>query len=230
VSVLAERVVFCWSGGKDSALALHRMRQDDRCEIVALLTTCSQAYRRVSMHGVRIELAQRQADAVGLPLDVIYLSEKAANDEYEAKMADYLTARRREGVAAVAFGDIFLEDLKLWREANLAKIGMRGIFPLWKEETRALVDEFLAAGFRSIVCCADGAHFGEEAVGRVIDRAFVDALPLNVDPCGENGEFHSFAFDGPIFNAPIPFTIGEKVKRENFWFCDLQPAFDVGKE
>jgi uncharacterized protein (TIGR00290 family) len=230
-----ERVVFCWSGGKDSALALHRLRQDPHYEIVALLTTCTQVHRRVSMHGVRIELAQQQAGSIGLPLDLIYLSERPANGEYEGKMAEYLRSRRDDGVAAVAFGDIFLEDLRNWREKNLARIGLRGIYPLWKENTRALVEEFLTLGFGTVVCCVDDAYFEEDAVGRIVDRGFIDSLPSNVDPCGENGEFHSFAFEGPIFSRSIPFTIGEKVYKpldgvalstptKGFWFCDLEPV------
>ncbi len=236
-----ERVVFCWSGGKDSALALHHIRHDPRYEVVSLLTTCNQAFRRVSMHGVRIELAERQAGAIGLPLDMVFLSERSSNEEYQAKMTEYLEARKKEGIAGMVFGDIFLEDLRRWREENLASIGMHGVFPLWKRDTRELIEEFLSLGFASIVCCVNDAYLGEDSVGRVIDRDFVESLPPVVDPCGENGEFHSFAFAGPIFKEPIRVAVGEKVYRpvevtqsgaaicptpgrpatKGFWFCDL---------
>jgi uncharacterized protein (TIGR00290 family) len=227
-----QKVVFCWSGGKDSSLALYKVRGDDRYEVVSLLTTCNERFQRVSMHGVRIGLARRQAAEIGIPLDVIYLSEYPSNDEYETKMREYLSRRKSEGVAAVVFGDIFLEDLRKWREANLATIGLSGIFPLWRRDTVALIEEFLSLGFGSIVCCVSDAHFGEAAAGKLIDREFIAELPPGVDPCGENGEFHSFAFKGPIFARPIPFTVGAKVYRElgtgsapqGFWFCDLLEA------
>ena len=173
------------------------------------------------MHGVRIELAQRQAHSIGLPLDVIYMTAQPSNGEYQEKVAEYLLARKAAGVTAVGFGDIFLEDLKQWRESQLAEIGLRGIFPLWKRDTKALIDEFLDAGFRSIACCVDGKHFNEDAVGLPLDRAFIGGLPATIDPCGENGEFHSFTFAGPIFSEPIEVDVGEKVFRDGFWFCDL---------
>jgi uncharacterized protein (TIGR00290 family) len=231
-----EKVIFCWSGGKDSALALHEVLRGDQYEVVSLLTTCNERFQRVSMHGVRVGLAQRQAESIGIPLDLIFVSERSSNEEYQAKMGAYLAERKGDGVTAMVFGDIFLEDLRQWREANLAEIGMRGIFPLWKRETRALVREFLSRGFRSVICCVNDAHFGREAVGRAIDQTFIDTLPAGVDPCGENGEFHSFAFDGPIFSRPVRFTFGEKVYRpidqtnpqagdgRGFWFCDLLEA------
>jgi uncharacterized protein (TIGR00290 family) len=232
---MKEKVVVCWSGGKDSALALHEVLRDDRYEVVALLTTCNERFQRVSMHGVRVELTRKQAEAVGIPLDVIFVSERSSNEEYQAKMTAYLTERKRDGVTAMVFGDIFLEDLRQWREANLASVGMRGVFPLWKRDTRALIDEFLSLGFSSVICCVNDAYFGESAVGRLIDRAFIESLPPTVDPCGENGEFHSFAFDGPVFRHRVPFAIGEKVYRpledapvatatRGFWFCDLLEA------
>jgi uncharacterized protein (TIGR00290 family) len=228
-----EKIVLCWSGGKDSALALHRLLHDPRYEVASLLTTCNEHFQRVSMHGVRISLAQQQARSIGVPLDIIGLSEQASNDEYQAKMSDYLLARKKEGVTGMAFGDIFLEDLKRWREANLAMISMRGIFPLWKENTRRLIGEFLSLGFSSITCCVNDAYLDESSVGRLIDEDFIAALPSSVDPCGENGEFHSFAFDGPIFKQPVTFTVGQTIYRpiegaqplasatKGFWFCDL---------
>ncbi len=244
---MKEKVVFCWSGGKDSALALHRLRQDARYEIVSLLTTCNEHFQRVSMHGVRLELLDAQAAAIGLPLEKVFVSRQSSNEEYQRKMAECLLAHKARGVTGCVFGDIFLEDLKVWREANLAPIGFRGVFPIWKVDSRELIREFLALGFASVICCANDAWLGEADVGRTIDADFIRALPPGVDPCGENGEYHSFAFAGPVFREAIKFRVGEKVYRpleqthpssaahptpgpvgrretKGFWFCDLLPA------
>ncbi|HEY3755925.1 MAG TPA: hypothetical protein VGL42_07230 [Opitutaceae bacterium] len=242
---MREKVIFCWSGGKDSALALNRMRADDRYEIVSLLTTCNGHYRRVSMHGVRVELLEQQAAAVGLPLEIVEVSQVSSNEEYRQKMGDCMRAHQARGVTACVYGDIFLEDLRAWREANLAEIGLRGLFPLWKIDTRELIREFVDLGFGSVLCCVNDAWLGEADVGRVIDRDFIGTLPAGVDPCGENGEYHSFAFAGPIFQSPVRYSFGEKVYRpvevthnsstlpqppdgrkptRGFWFCDLLPA------
>jgi uncharacterized protein (TIGR00290 family) len=164
-----EKIVFCWSGGKDSALALHKVLQDDRYSVVSLLTTCNETFARVSMHGVRLELVQAQARAVGLPLDVVSVSQGGSNDEYEHKMSTCLLTHKERGVTSVAFGDIFLEDLRRWREQNLARIGMNGIFPLWKIDTRKVIGEFIDLGFRSIVGCVSDAQLDEAALGRAID-------------------------------------------------------------
>jgi uncharacterized protein (TIGR00290 family) len=243
---MREKIIFCWSGGKDSALALNRMLQDDRYEVAALLTTCNAHFQRVSMHGVRVELLEQQAAAIGLPLVKVFVSQRSSNEEYQQKMSACLLAHQARGVTACAFGDIFLEDLKRWREENLAQVGMRGIFPLWKNDTRQLIREFLALGFGTVICCVNDAYLGEDAVGRNLDANFIASLPAEVDPCGENGEFHSFAFAGPVFQQPVRFTLGEKVYRpveithpaaapssyvcpssprptKGFWFCDLLP-------
>ena len=246
---MKEKVVFCWSGGKDSAMALHKLMRDERYEVVSLLMTCNERYKRISMHGVRVELGEQQARAIGLPLENVFLSERSSNEEYQQKMSASMLAHKARGVTAVAFGDIFLEDLKEWREQNLASIGLRGLFPLWKRDTRELMQEFLALGFESVVCCVNDAYLHQESLGRIIDRAFLQALPADVDPCGEYGEFHSFAFAGPIFKEPIAFELGEIVYRpieithpssasqrqqdchlpqprvaKGFWFCDLLPV------
>lgn len=245
---MKEKIVFCWSGGKDSALALNRILRDDRYEIVSLLTTCNEHFQRVSMHGVRLELLDAQAQFIGLPLEKIFVSQRSSNDEYQQKMSACLLTHKARGVTACAFGDIFLEDLKRWREGNLAKVGMRGIFPIWKIDSRELIREFLTLGFGTVICCANDAYLGEDSVGRNIDAEFIRTLPANVDPCGENGEFHSFAFAGPVFKQPVKFKVGEKVYRpvevtepsdstssyvcptsgprrtKGFWFCDLLPA------
>jgi len=245
---MKEKIVFCWSGGKDSALALNRVLREGRYEVVSLLTTCNGHFRRVSMHGVRLELLERQAQSIGLPLEKVFLSRRSSNEEYQEKMSACLSARKAQGVTACAFGDIFLEDLKRWREENLARIGMSGVFPIWKVDSRELIREFFALGFGSVICCVNDAYLDETAVGRKIDDDFIRSLPGNVDPCGENGEFHSFAFAGPIFKEKVKFNVGEKVYRpvevthqtdsgsayvcpttgpratKGFWFCDLLPA------
>jgi uncharacterized protein (TIGR00290 family) len=241
-----EKIILCWSGGKDSALALHRILQDGRYAVTTLLTTCNAHFQRVSMHGVRLELVEEQARSIGLPLEKVFVSQRSSNAEYQEKMSACLLAHKALGVTACAFGDIFLEDLRRWREENLAIVGLRGIFPLWKIDSRELMREFLALGFGSTLCCVNDAYLGQDAVGRNIDADFFASLPPGVDPCGENGEFHSFAFAGPIFSRPVKFKIGEKVYRpveitnpsdskvsyvhqsgprqtKGFWFCDLLP-------
>ena len=221
---MREKIVFCWSGGKDSALALNRLLRRGQYEVVSLLTTCNEHFQRVSMHGVRVELLERQAASIGLPLEKFFVSQRSSNEEYQQKMSACLAAHQARGVAGCAFGDIFLEDLKRWREENLARIGMRGIFPIWKEDSRALMREFFTLGFGTVICCVNDAWLGEAAVGRIIDEEFIRTLPANVDPCGENGEFHSFAFAGPIFKEPVQFKRGEKVYRP----VDLTHPTDSG--
>lgn len=243
---MKEKIVFCWSGGKDSALALNRLLVEGRYEVVSLLTTCNEHFQRVSMHGVRLELLDQQAAAIGLPLVKVFVSQRSSNEEYQQKMSASLLVHKARGVSACAFGDIFLEDLKLWREQNLAKVGLRGIFPIWKVDSRELIREFINLGFGSIICCVNDAYLDESVVGRNIDAEFINSLPTNVDPCGENGEFHSFAFAGPIFKNPLQVKVGEKVYRpvedlhptapsvvcpltstrraRGLWFCDLLPV------
>lgn len=221
---MKEKVLFCWSGGKDSALALYRVMNDPRYDVVALLTTYNEHFQRVSMHGVRLELSELQARSIGLPLDKVFVSERSSNEEYTAKMAERMLAYKERGVENVAFGDIFLEDLRKWREANLAQIGMRAIFPLWKSDTRALVNEFIDLGFSSRICCVSDTHLDESTLGRDVDREFLAMLPPSVDPCGENGEYHTFAYAGPVFREPLQIVCGERVHRDGFWFCDLLSA------
>ena len=169
---MKEKVVFCWSGGKDSALALNRLRADERYEVVALLTTCNEHFQRVSMHGVRVALLEQQAAATGLPLEKVFVSERSSNEEYQQKMAACLRVHQARGVTACAFGDIFLEDLRQWREANLAQVGMHGIFPLWKADTRELIREFFTLGFGSVICCVNDAYLGRRPwAGALIPRS-----------------------------------------------------------
>ena len=221
-------VVFSWSGGKDSALALYELQKSDRYEIVALLTTVADQYRRVSHHGVREELLDAQADAIGLPLDKLYLptgeSDACTFEQYEdlmgRKMAEYCDA----GVPLVVHGDVFLQDLRAYRENKLATLGMKALFPLWQRDTTELVDTFIRLGFQAYVTCVDGEKLPASFAGRAIDAAFVRDLPEGVDPCGENGEYHSFVCDGPIFRRPLDVRVGETVSREGRHFVDLLPG------
>jgi uncharacterized protein (TIGR00290 family) len=213
-----------WSSGKDSAAALFELLAGDEYEVVALLTSISEAYRRVSHHGVREALVEDQAAAIGLPLDKVYLpshgDEPCSNAVYEGIMADVMAAYRAKGVVDVAFGDLFLEDLRAYRERNLSQAGMRGVFPLWRRDTTTLARELIAAGFKSVLSCVEG-HVGRGFVGRPYDLALVDSLPAHVDPCGERGEFHTFAYDGPVFRRPVRMRVGEIVIRDGREYADL---------
>ena len=215
-----EPVLFCWSGGKDSAMALHLLLQDRRVRVVALLTTVTEGYDRVSMHGVRRELLHRQAQSIGLPLHEVLIPPECVNSIYEARMEAALRTHFENGVRKVAFGDIFLEDLCAYREKNLARVGMTALFPIWKRNSRELIDSFHAHGFRSIAVCVDPKVLDRSFAGRELDASFFSVLPPQVDCCGENGEFHTFAFDGPIFKNAVRFQVGERVERDSFVFCD----------
>ena len=220
-----EKVLFAWSGGKDSAMALYELQRTHSYEISALLTTVTEDYDRISMHGVRRILLERQADSLGYPLEKIFISKNCSNEEYESKMRDVLAKYLEAGVSSVVFGDIFLEDVRKYREDNLAKVGMKGIFPLWKKDTTELANTFINLGFKAVITCVDSKVLDKRFVGRIYDKQFLRELPSNVDPCGENGEFHSFVYDGPIFKRKISFTIGDIVLRDNrFYFCDLIPV------
>lgn len=222
-----EKIILSWSGGKDSALALHALQQGAEYEVVALLTSIAERYDRISHHGVRTELLERQAEAVGIPLDKVYLPSSndlpCNNNVYEQIMQQALLPHQANGIATVAHGDIFLEDLRDYRERNLAKIGMHGLFPLWKQDTAELLQAFVALGFRAYLSCVE-AVLGPDFAGRAIDAAFPGDLPEGVDPCGENGEYHSFVYDGPIFQKPVDVRVGEVVTRDGRYYADLLPA------
>ena len=173
------------------------------------------------MHGVRLELLERQAQSIDLPLEKVFISQRGSNEEYQQKMTACLIAHRERGVAGCAFGDIFLEDLRRWREENLGRVGMRGVFPIWKVDTRELIREFFALGFGTVVCCVNDAYLDETAVGQNIDETFIRSLPANVDPCGENGEFHTFVYDGPCFDRSVAIQVGETVVRDGRFYADL---------
>jgi uncharacterized protein (TIGR00290 family) len=221
-----EPILFCWSGGKDSAMALHTLLQQSDVEIVALLTTVTEGYERISMHGVRRELLHQQAHSLGLPLHEVHIPPQCVNPIYEARMEEALRIHFEKGVRKVAFGDIFLEDLRAYREKNLARIGMAALFPIWKRDTRELIRSFHANKFRAIAVCVDSKVLAPSFAGHELDDSFFRDLPPHADPCGENGEFHTFVFDGPIFHSPIPVRTGEVVNRDGFIFCDLLPEME----
>ncbi|MDP9340399.1 MAG: adenine nucleotide alpha hydrolase [Acidobacteriota bacterium] len=216
-----EPVLFCWSGGKDSAMALHVLLQDPLIRVTALLTTVTEGYDRISMHGVRRELLQEQARNIGLPLQEVLIPSECVNSIYEARMEAALRVHFDNGVHKVAFGDIFLEDLRAYRENNLARIGMTALFPIWKRDSRELIRYFDSHGFRSVAVCVDPKVLERTFAGRELDHSFFSDLPACADWCGENGEFHTFVFDGPIFKKAVRFQIGERVERDGFVFCDL---------
>ena len=230
------RAIFNWSSGKDSALALYKILQEDRFEIASLLTSINKEFQRISMHGVPVSLLEKQAKSLELPLMKLELPAEPSMDEYRELMLQIMNQCKNQGVTHSVFGDIFLEDLRKYREDQLQSIGMQGVFPLWKISTADLIHDFLELGFKTMVTCVNEMYLDKSFAGRIIDRDFIRDLPENVDPCGENGEFHTFTFDGPIFKKPIDFEIGETVKKtypkpksgDNvgnedyvFWFCDL---------
>lgn len=230
--------LFCWSGGKDSSYALYKVLQEDVYEIKYLLSTFNGTYKRLSMHGVREELIQEQVDSIGIPLLKVYVYE-ASNEEYERQMHKTLTELKAAGIETVLYGDIFLEDLRVYREQKMAALDMQCVFPLWKFDTTALVKDFVEKEFKSYTCCVNDGYLNEDWAGRLIDKNFIAELPSSVDPCGENGEFHSFCFDGPLFKKNINVTVGEKkyqplliktndhpvatgsVETKGFWFADI---------
>ena len=241
---MKKKALFNWSSGKDSALALYKVLQDPEFEISCLLTSVNQEFQRVSMHGVRIELLEQQANSIGIPLEIMQIPEMPTMKVYESVMQLTLEKLKSQGLTHSIFGDIFLEDLRKYREEKLAQMGFKGVFPLWQEPTHNLIQEFIDLGFKTIVVCVNERYLDKSFVGRIIDQDFINDLPNNVDVCGENGEFHTFTFDGPIFSKPIEFEIGEIVYRKyekpkedsskkscdstatdafdfGFWYCDL---------
>ena len=217
-------MVMSWSGGKDSAIALHELLRSGDYDVVSLMTTVSEEYRRVSHHGIREALLEEQARAIRIPLDKVYLpsgeSGGCTNEVYEGIMNRVMNRYKARGVKTVGFGDLFLEDLRAWREANLAKAGMRGVFPIWKRDTTKVARDLIQLGYKAYLSCVEG-RVGPGFVGRLYDEEFLDKLPPDIDPCGENGEFHSFVFDGPIFERPLPVRVGDIVTRDGRYYADL---------
>lgn len=222
---MAEKILISWSGGKDSALALHELLQPKMFEIAALVTTVTEDFDRISMHGVRRVLLEQQAASLHLPLEIVWIPKDASNQEYEIRMQALLEKYLRVGISKVAFGDIYLEDLRKYREDNLAKLEMQALFPLWKRNTTVMARDFIQRGFRAVITCVDSQALDGHFVGREFDSQFLSDLPAAVDPCGENGEFHSFVHDGPLFQEPIRHERGQVTFRdERFFYCDLLPA------
>ena len=222
---MKEKAIFSWSGGKDCATALYETLQKPNYEIAALLTTITGDYSRVSMHGVREVLLEMQAGSLGFALEKVFISKDSSDEEYESQMRAVLEKYKLLGVRSAVFGDIFLEDLRKHREDNLAEAGFKAVFPVWKRDTTELAYRFIDLGFKAVVTCADTEFLDKSFVGREFDKKFLTDLPSNVDPCGENGEFHSFVYNGPMFRKQIPHTIGEVVLRNNrFYYCDLIPS------
>lgn len=218
----AERILLSWSGGKDSALALHELLRDERVEVAGLLTTVTEGYDRVSIHGVRRGLLHRQAAALGRELHEIYIPKNASNEEYEARMVAALEAWHARGVTAVAAGDLFLEDVRAYRERLFRRAGFGARFPLWGLPTERVAARFLELGYQAVLTCVDGDVLDGSFAGAAYDEALLARLPEGVDPCGERGEFHTFVHAGPIFSSPVLYSRGEVVLRdERFWFADL---------
>jgi uncharacterized protein (TIGR00290 family) len=213
------KAVIAWSGGKDSVLALHEIQST--IQIEALITTVNED-DRIAMHGINKKLISQQAQAIGYPMIEVRVPQNCSNDQYEFKLAEALQEYRESGVEFVIFGDLFLEDIRAYREKFLKRIGMKGIFPLWKKETKTLAKQFIDSGFRAIIICVDTQTLSEEFAGRDFDYELLNSFPPNVDPCGENGEFHTFVYDGPIFNQPLRIEKGQKYLQQNrFYYCDL---------
>jgi uncharacterized protein (TIGR00290 family) len=216
------KAVIAWSGGKDSVLALHEIQST--IQIEALITTVNKD-DRIAMHGINKKLIVQQAKAIGYPLIEVQIPQNCSNDQYESKMGEVLQAYREAGVESVIFGDLFLEDIRAYRQKFLNRIGMKGIFPLWKKDTTALAKQFIDCGFRAIIICVDTEVLSAAFAGRQFDYDMLNSLPSHLDPCGENGEFHTFVYDGPIFNEPVKILPGQKyLDRERFYYCDLIPA------
>lgn len=217
-------VIMCWSGGKDSALALHALMQSPDYEVAGLITTITETYDRISMHGVRRELLETQAASIGMKLLQISIPPHCINDVYQERMRDACLRFQAQGINHMAFGDLFLEDIRAYRNAQLATIGMEALYPVWGLDTQKLARDFIRQGFRAILCCIDPKQIAPAFCGRDYDEALLASLPASADPCGENGEFHTFVYAGPIFRQPISCIKGEFVLRDNFWFCDILPA------
>ncbi len=245
-----KKAIFNWSGGKDSSLSLYYLSQEKEYDIQYLVTSINEKFQRISMHGVRIELLKQQAESIGIPLYSLLMPEMPSMDIYNQLMKTTLQKFRAEGISHSIFGDIFLEDLKRYREEQLLKVHMQAVFPIWKKPTLQLVRDFIDLGFKAVIVCINEKYLDQSFVGREIDQRFLNDLPQDVDPCGENGEYHSFVYEGPIFKKPIKFKLGDKVYRNDepvgdpnnskdhvcpsssvpdfstgFWYCDLLPVF-----
>lgn len=215
------KILLSWSSGKDAAWALYCFQQNPDHEVAGVLTTVNEKFGRVSMHGVRNELLREQAHSTGLSLTEIPLPFPCSNEAYEELMLEFLNKAVSDGIEAVAFGDIFLEDIRKYREERMARTGIQCIFPLWQQDTEELSRNMIRSGVRAIVTCVDPGQLDPSFAGREYDESFLSSLPSGVDPCGENGEFHTFAYDSPVFNTPIHVERGEIVEKDGFVYVDL---------
>lgn len=225
------KAVFCWSGGKDSSLCLHKVLAENKYEITYLLTTVNGHNKRVSMHGIHESLLEAQADSIGIELIKVYVYE-GNNSEYEKNMEETLSTLKTKGINHVIFGDIFLEDLRTYRENNLKKVGMEAVFPLWKKDTKELMREFLALNFKTVLCCINDAYLDESYAGRLITDELITSFPADVDVCGENGEYHTFCYEGPIFKKALKIKTGKIIymplPQEQLEMC-VSPAKKITK-
>ncbi len=218
---MKKRTLLSWSSGKDSAWSLHVLRQDPDIEVVGLVSTINEEFDRVAMHAVRVELLKRQAKAVGLPLHIIPLPNPCTNEIYESRMNDFIASIKNEGIEYMAFGDLYLEDIRAYRESRLKDTGITPLFPIWGIPTDELANTMVQSGLRAQITCVDPKKIDPSFAGREYNQSLINDLPDNVDPCGENGEFHSFCFAGPMFSQPVDITLGDTVEREGFVFSDL---------
>jgi uncharacterized protein (TIGR00290 family) len=219
-----EPIALSWSGGKDSSYALYRIIKEGRYKVAFLITTITKDFNRISMHGIRRELLNMQADSLGIPILPVEISYKAGNAEYESKMKEVLESLQSKGINRVAFGDIYLEDIRKYREEKMSQIGMSCIFPIWGCDPLKLAGEIVNAGFKATICTLDPSKLSRDFIGNEYNMELIQSLPPSVDPCGERGEFHTFAYGGPIYRKPVRFRTGETVERDSFLFIDLIPA------
>ncbi|KZE67189.1 hypothetical protein AWM68_04845 [Fictibacillus phosphorivorans] len=228
---MRKRIVVSFSGGKDSILALHRLQTSGEWEIDSLVTTLTEDYDRTTMHGVRYELLKQQAESLGIPLRIVWIPRNCSNEVYQERMQKAVNGILADGVHHMMFGDIFLEDVKVYREKMLKGTGLTPIFPLWGEQSDAIIAEFLEKGFKTVVCCSDTDKIDASFTGRVLDKQFIEEFPAEHDICGENGEFHTFVFDGPNFSIPVAYQLGENrlakdmlTNKDRFYYVDLLPV------
>jgi len=218
---VSKKTLLSWSSGKDSAWALHLLKQDPEIKLAGLFTTINQQFGRVAMHGVRFELLKQQAEAAGLPLQVIEIPYPCSNEDYANAMSDFVEKCKQDGIECFAFGDLFLEDIRQYREERLEGTGIEPVFPLWQIPTKDLSQKMIDSGLKAVITCLDPRKLDASFGGREYSAALISDLPENIDPCGEYGEFHTFAYNGPMFNHPVNLTVGETIERDGFVFTDL---------
>jgi uncharacterized protein (TIGR00290 family) len=221
---MKKKILLAWSSGKDSAWALHVLREQGQYEVAGLMTTFNAAFDRVAMHSTRRNLVEMQAEAAGVPLIAAPIPWPCSNADYELTMKQVCDKALAEGISAIAFGDLFLADVRAYRERQLKDAGLQPLFPLWGLPTKALAQEMISTGLRAKLVCVDPRQLSANFIGRDFDHKFLSEIPASVDPCGENGEFHSFVHAGPMFSRDLAIVTGEKVERDGFWFCDVLPA------